>query len=294
MTTPERLIEHGTEFERELLASARLDAGKDGGRRRAVVAMAAVLSTTATAATTGATAGASVGGISAGVLVKWVGVAVVTVGVAGASVRVGSNLVSMRSAAPSTNGAPVRHGAGPSSLPVPNRDREQEATAATMSPASIATAMAAEMPLASTTTATPSAAKAETRPSSGPMSRPFARGDQRSSEPSDLGASVTDPDTSRNLPARSVPPDLEGEVATLGAARAALGGNDAPTALRALDAYDRAFPQGVLSDEAAVLRIEALAKRSDPNAAVLSERFVAGHPASPYAERLRAIMAHNR
>jgi hypothetical protein len=290
MTTPERLIEHGTEFERELLASARLDAGGDGGRKRAVVAMAAVLST---AATTGTTAGASVGVISAGVLVKWVGVAVVTVGVAGASVRVGSSLVSTRSVAPSTNGVPVRHGAGPSSLSVPNRDREEGATAA-MSPASIATAVATEMPPASTTTATPPTAKAEARPSSAPMSRPFARGDRRSSEPSDLGASVMDLDSSRNLPARRVPPDLEAEVATLGAARAALGGNDAPTALRALDAYDRAFPLGVLSDEATVLRIEALAERSDPNAAILSQRFVAAHPASPYAERLRSIMAHNR
>jgi hypothetical protein len=250
MTTPERLIEQGTEFDRELLASARLDAGSDGGRKRAVVAMAAVLSTTATAATTGA----SVGGISAGVLVKWVGVAVVTVGVASASVRVGSNLASTRSATSSTNGAAVRHGAGPSSLPVPNRDREPGATAAAM-------------PLASTAAVTPPTAKAEARASSGP---------------------------SRNLPARWVPPDLEAEVAALGAARAALGGNDAPTALRALDAYDRAFPLGVLSDEATVLRIEALAERSDPNAAILSERFVAAHPASPYAGRLRSIMAHNR
>ena len=142
MTTPERLIEHGTEFERELLASARLDAGGDGGRKRAVVAMAAVLST---AATTGTTAGASAGVISAGVRVKWVGVALVNLGVAGASVRVGSSLVSTRSVAPSTNGALVRHGAGPSSLSVPNRDREPGAAAA-MSPASIATAVATEMP----------------------------------------------------------------------------------------------------------------------------------------------------
>ena len=173
------------------------------------------------------------------------------------------------------------HGAGPSSLSVPNRDREPGAACRVLRPRQSPPPWPRDAAGITTTTATPPTAKAEARPSSGPMSRPFGRGDRRSSEPSDLGASVTDLDTNRNLPARRVPPDLEAEVATLGAARAALGGNDAPTALRALDAYDRAFPLGVLSDEATVLRIEALAERSDPNAAILSERFVAAHPARP-------------
>jgi hypothetical protein len=54
---------------------------------------------------------------------------------------------------------------------------------------------------------------------------------------------------------------LADEIAALDGAREALASGDAPRALRALDAHDRAFPRGALSPEATVLRIEALARR---------------------------------
>jgi TolA-binding protein len=83
---------------------------------------------------------------------------------------------------------------------------------------------------------------------------------------------------------------LSEETAALDAARKALAEKDASGALQALDLYDRAFPSGFLAPEATVLRIEALAQRGDDEAALAAARaFLASHPASPHARRVRSI-----
>ncbi|MCC6554624.1 MAG: outer membrane protein assembly factor BamD, partial [Polyangiaceae bacterium] len=74
------------------------------------------------------------------------------------------------------------------------------------------------------------------------------------------------------------------------AAREALAGGRARAALAALDAYSARFPGGRLALEAEVLRIEALAGSGEASAATaLARAFLAAHPASPYANRLRPI-----
>jgi TolA-binding protein len=87
-------------------------------------------------------------------------------------------------------------------------------------------------------------------------------------------------------------PTLSDEVAALQAARAALAERDASGAITALDHYKSRFPSGRLAQEATVLRIEALMQRGDHAAAsTLADRFEASHPHSPYADRIRSIIA---
>ncbi len=74
-------------------------------------------------------------------------------------------------------------------------------------------------------------------------------------------------------------------------ARAELARRDASQALGELDAYDRAFPSGVLSDEATVIRVDAMTQQGDgATAAALARRYLAAHPASPHAPHLRAVI----
>ena len=77
--------------------------------------------------------------------------------------------------------------------------------------------------------------------------------------------------------------------------RASLAGGDASAALAELDAYRRAFPDAALDDEATVLRVNALLLRGDRSAAtVLANRFLAAHPSSPHAPRLRTLAAEGQ
>jgi hypothetical protein len=84
---------------------------------------------------------------------------------------------------------------------------------------------------------------------------------------------------------------LAAEVAALDRAREALAGGSVPAALGALDDYQRSFPHGVLGQEAAVLRIEALVKGGNTAAAkALADRFLAANPQSPHAPRIRRLV----
>lgn len=80
---------------------------------------------------------------------------------------------------------------------------------------------------------------------------------------------------------------LAAEVAALERAHAALAGDDAQLALRALDRYRARFPRGRLSSEETVLRVQALLAAGDRGRArALAEAFSADHPGSSYARRM--------
>jgi TolA-binding protein len=82
------------------------------------------------------------------------------------------------------------------------------------------------------------------------------------------------------------------ELAILDRARAALASGDATRALSALDEHAARFPRGTLSAEAAVLRIEAVARTGDTDTARrLAHAFLADHAASPYAARVSTWLA---
>jgi len=83
---------------------------------------------------------------------------------------------------------------------------------------------------------------------------------------------------------------LAEQVQSLDRARVALSSGDSSAALAELARYRAAWPNGVFLTEASVLEIEALAVRGDRKLA--RERaadFVAAHPDSPQADRLRAL-----
>ena len=61
-----------------------------------------------------------------------------------------------------------------------------------------------------------------------------------------------------------------------------------------LEDYGRAYPQGVLSEEAEILRLTALTAAGDrPQAAARAAAFLATHPHSPLAARARTFLAPN-
>jgi outer membrane protein assembly factor BamD (BamD/ComL family) len=109
------------------------------------------------------------------------------------------------------------------------------------------------------------------------------------------GSSATKPVATKHAPAASSTASdvssLAAEIAALDRARGPLQSGDASGALHALDDYARAFPHGVMSHEATVLRIEALVKAGNIDAArALAKRFLAQNPKSPHAQRIRRLV----
>jgi TolA-binding protein len=83
---------------------------------------------------------------------------------------------------------------------------------------------------------------------------------------------------------------LADEVAQLQDAKLALKSGNPQQALAELNTYARRFPRPALGAEATVLRIEALRQMGDvARAKALAESFLAKHPSSPYAARLRSL-----
>jgi TolA-binding protein len=79
------------------------------------------------------------------------------------------------------------------------------------------------------------------------------------------------------------------ELRLIDRARTALSSNDVAAADAALSQHAREFPGGTFAEEAKVLRIDALAKKGDrARAATAAKAYLASHPDSPYADRLRA------
>jgi hypothetical protein len=84
----------------------------------------------------------------------------------------------------------------------------------------------------------------------------------------------------------------EDEITMLRRAKSQLSASDPRGALATLDAHDRVFPHGVLVEEAEALRVSALATAGDAaRARAAGARFLAAHPESPYAQRVRTVMA---
>lgn len=119
-----------------------------------------------------------------------------------------------------------------------------------------------------------------------PLFAPSARVERNDQEaPNDPTPPPPPPVASAALPPE---PTLADEVSSLDAARRALSSGDGPGAVRALDAFQGKFPRARLGTEALVLRIEALvASGRLGEARGLGEPFLAAHPDSPFAPRVR-------
>jgi len=84
---------------------------------------------------------------------------------------------------------------------------------------------------------------------------------------------------------------LAEETEAINRIQSALTAGDARAALKRIDDYERAYPGGLLSVEAEVLRIEALsAFGSRGELGWRARRFLEAYPGSPYAGRVRSLL----
>lgn len=84
---------------------------------------------------------------------------------------------------------------------------------------------------------------------------------------------------------------LSPQIALLDRARAALAAGDASRAENLAERYEGDFPNGAFTQEAEVLRVEALigeGRRDD--ATTVGKHFLDAHPTSPHAPHLREIL----
>ncbi len=142
-----------------------------------------------------------------------------------------------------------------------DRETDRETPTATAIPTATATATAT-----ATTTPTPAKTATDDMPSVTPSSLPS--------------------------PARPTRADtLADQIAAMDAIRSALASGSGGRALRLVDDYERRFPRGAFVEEAEALRVEAIAKSGDRAAASrAADRFLAAHPNSPHAARVRALV----
>lgn len=83
--------------------------------------------------------------------------------------------------------------------------------------------------------------------------------------------------------------NLAGEMALLASAQAAIQSGDYPTALAKLDEHQRTYPAGVLGEERTAARVVALCGAGRvAEARLLATAFLARHPSSPLAPRVRS------
>lgn len=91
--------------------------------------------------------------------------------------------------------------------------------------------------------------------------------------------------------AHAAAPSLADEVLAIKGAKSALAAGNAADALHQLDAYRSHFPHGRLTQEATVVRIEALLKSGNAASAnTLADKFLAAHADSPYAARVHSLI----
>jgi len=274
------------DFARALLGSAEADAPSHAAYVKAAatlgigVGLGAALPLAPTAVAVGA---ASMAGVA-----RWsssLGAKLVLIG-ASAALVVGAGALLLRSSgsaepAPQVRSAPAAataqaaHAGLQPSLPATvTPPRNHEPSAARLIPAlprptvaGAAAARSAEQPLAAAAVRAPAAAP----PAAG---APAARRVARALPAEDSSGST-----------------LAEQVQSLDRARVALASGNSSSALAEISRYRAAWPDGVFLTEASVLEIEALAARGERSqAATRAADFVAAHPDSPQANRLRTLI----
>jgi hypothetical protein len=84
--------------------------------------------------------------------------------------------------------------------------------------------------------------------------------------------------------------DIRAQIALIDEAHAALKNHAPGDALRAVDLYASRYPGGLLDQEAAVIRIEAVDQGGNhARATSMARAFLAKHPTSAHAKRLERI-----
>jgi hypothetical protein len=266
MTSLTRLRDgDATDVERALLDSSLEDAPSASSRRQTLLALGlaagaggALAPTAAHAAVKIASGGKSAGTITALALAKWLGTGAAVGAVTAACI-----------ATATTPGLLFRKDPPP-----------------VTAPASTPTAPVARNAPAARPAEPESAEEAEPAPAaSAPSHAAFPSGAPAAEEPFEA--------ESAPVAARPAAPgtDVVAEVASLDRVRGALARGDANAAVALLADHARRFPGGALQPEAVVLRVRALRDLGRMReATALAESFLAAHPGSPQAPRLRALV----
>jgi outer membrane lipoprotein YfiO len=131
----------------------------------------------------------------------------------------------------------------------------------------------------SPTTGVPATAPPPMAPSASTPTNP-SRSSAKTGKSSDVRASPTDP----------VEPTIDAEMRLLKAAQTSLGSGNAADALRILDEHASRFPSSKLTEARDVTRVTALCKLGQTAQATKeADRFLAGHPDSPFVERVKKV-----
>lgn len=274
------LREGANELETLLLEAAREDASPDPTARARTLAALRLASGTAVAA-----AGSGAAGWSARLLLKLAPAKWYAIGALGGAVALGgAEVVSRFVAAPS---ARDRGAVSPVASPPVSAPRAAPAVAA---PTASARAEASAIP--SSRRSPPAAPPSLVTP---PIAPPAAEGRSETPRAPSLPAVAAQGSTVAPAPSASPPPkSLRDEAALLESVREALAASQPSRASAALDTYDADFPSGILAQEAAVLRVEALLAAGDlPAARRAADAFEKRHPQSSYLPRVRELVRKN-
>lgn len=315
MNEPRRLLndDNATDFERALLRSARHDGPSPAlrdktllalglgvgvvglGATTAATATAAAVTTATTTATTAATATTASGAAAtataaatkqaawagSAAILKWIGF-----GVVGGALTVTAVVVAPSLSAPNTRPtegmveAAATDAKPAGKVAVGRPSRPGEAAQATPDPEQAAKdALAAPAP-------------AQVKDANDANDANDAKvTNVAPAAPAAVEASARAEAARRRASAGAPRSTLTEEIALLDRAREAIARGSASSALAALDEHDRSFPGAALGPEATVLRVEALSLRGDRAAATrLGRAFLAVHPESPHASRLRSLL----
>lgn len=111
------------------------------------------------------------------------------------------------------------------------------------------------------------------------------------SNPATPAPALTGPSHASHV-SRATEPDLSPQIALIDGARAALAAGDGARANALASRYEAQFPNGAFSQEAEVLRIEAMLAQGDRDGATRAGmRFLQSHPSSPHAAHVRELLS---
>lgn len=272
MSLPPRLSESGNDFGAKLLRAARAERpSRDGAKRAAIAASAAVLSTCAGVAEKSA----STTGIK---IPRWVA----ALGAGAAIVGAGMGLFSASSVDPNESSS-TKHVSmeEPSSPPAVSSNPSSSPLVVSATPSS--------PPVVEITTAAPAPPAVPIVPEAVPSSHgtrevappPASAQEKKGSSPPSVKPTHVDPSS-----------DVEDELTLLRRAKARVAANEPGGALEVLEVFAKQYPRSAFGEEAAALRVEALAASGDgARARRAADAFFARYPDSPYAQRIESVLA---
>lgn len=249
MSDPERLIHGGDDFEKSLLQSARKDGPSQDGKARLLLTMG--LGVTAAGSTVSSAAAATTSSLATSIL-PWIA----------AGALLGTGMIAAVSTLTSKEPPPSPTAIARTNGPFTSSARESVSSSPLLVPSPAI--------------------------SSSPPIHPSTTVFQTNTTESSLPSKVASAPAPSSLPPHKEEDSLINELRLLDQARAALSSGNLATANTSLQQYVRDYPQGKLSLEAQILRIDLLLRQGNRSQAKQeAEAFVKAHPQSPHTPRLR-------